>query len=255
MPLDKQLRISLRLKAQLAEVEKARQAALSQRKDIALLRSRIIAETFAGIALEPTPLGAVIQNIQAGKSFQTAEVLAKSNELGVLKVSAVSWTRFRPEEAKALKDDYQPEAHHRVSADDFLISRANTLKLVGAVVLVDQDHPYRLLSDKTLRLVIDEQKASKAYLLYALRSPMARKHIEHFATGSSDSMRNIAQGVITSIPVVLPEIHEQIRIATHLKNQLTEINDLANANQTTLNELACLPQYLLAQAFNDREAP
>ncbi len=84
---------------------------------------------------------------------------------------------------------------------------------------------------------------------------MARKHIEHFATGSSDSMRNIAQGVITSIPVVLPEIHEQIRIAAQLKKQLAEIDDLAEANQITLNELACLPQHLLARAFNDREAP
>lgn len=250
---EQQRQIATRLKAQLAEVETARKAAQTQAEDISLLRSRLIAETFAAIDTKPTPLGDVIQSIQAGKSFQTAEVLAKPSELGVLKVSAVSWSRFQPNEAKALKDDYEPEEHHRVCKDDFIISRANTRELVGAVVLVDESHPYRLLSDKTLRLVIDEQKACKAYLLYALRAPMARKHIEHFATGTSDSMRNISQGTITSIPIALPKLEVQIHIAKRLKKQLAAIEAMQNANQSTLDELSTLPQRLLAQAFNHRE--
>lgn len=253
-PIDHQRIIAAQLKTQLAEVESARKATQAQAKDISLLRSRLITETFAAIDTKPTPLGNVIRSIQAGKSFQTSEVLAKPSELGVLKVSAVSWSRFQPNEAKALKDDYEPEQQHRVCKDDFIISRANTRELVGAVVLVDESHPYRLLSDKTLRLVIDEQKACKAYLLYALRAPMARKHIEHFATGTSDSMRNISQGTITSIPIVLPELEAQIRIAKLLKKQLEEIDVMQKANKSTSDELAALPQRLLSQAFDHKEA-
>ena len=158
-------------------------------------------------------LGDVLLDIQAGKSFQTAEVLARPDELGVLKVSAVTWSNFQPDEAKALNGEYMPNANHRVRKGDLLISRANTKEFVGAVVLVDRDYPFRLLSDKTLRLVIDESRASKEYLLFALRAPKARKHIEHYATGTSDSMRNIAQGVITSVPIELPSLHDQRRIA------------------------------------------
>lgn len=139
-------------------------------------------------------LGDVLLAFEAGKSFQTAELLARPDELGVLKVSAVTWTEFRADEAKSLDGDYQPDERHRVRKDDLLISRANTKELVGAVVLVDRDYPFRLLSDKTLRLVMDERRASKEFLKFALRAPLARKHIESYATGTSDSMRNIAQG-------------------------------------------------------------
>ena len=167
-------------------------------------------------------LGDVLLDIQAGKSFQTAEVLARPDELGVLKVSAGTWSDFRPHEAKALTGEYMPDASHRVRKDDLLISRANTKEFVGAVVLVKRDYPFRLLSDKTLRLVIDEDRASKEYLLFALRAPKARRHIELYATGTSDSMRNIAQGVITSVPIDLPPVPEQRRIAARLGAQLAE---------------------------------
>ncbi|MBK5966261.1 hypothetical protein CCR95_19765 [Thiocystis minor] len=190
-------------------------------------------------------LNDVLLDIQAGKSFQTAEVLARSDELGVLKVSAVTWSNFQPDEAKALNSEYMPDASHRVRKGDLLISRANTKEFVGAVVLVNRDYPFRLLSDKTLRLVIDEERACKEYLLFALRAPKARRHIEHYATGTSDSMRNIAQGVITSVPIDLPSIHDQRRIATRLKTQLTEVETARQAARVQLQETTRLADAII----------
>ncbi len=197
---------------------------------------------------ETKTLGHVLLNIEAGKSFQTSDLPAKNDELGVLKVSAVTWTAFRPEEAKAVID-YSPEHHHRVQRDDLLISRANTCELVGAVVLVEKDYPNRLLSDKTLRLVIDTTKADKTYLLYALRSAGARAHIEHFATGTSDSMRNIAQGVITSIPITLPNIDTQQDIALQLKNQLATVEEARQAAKAQLRELTHLANAIIRETL------
>ncbi|HZS03891.1 MAG TPA: restriction endonuclease subunit S [Blastocatellia bacterium] len=199
---------------------------------------------------EELTLGDVLYGIEAGKSFQTSDVLARDDELGVLKVSAVTWSAFRPEEAKAVTG-YEPEDQHRVKAGDLLISRANTRELVGAVVLVEKDYPLRLLSDKTLRLIVNTDRADKPYLLYALRSETARKHIEHFATGTSDSMRNISQGTITSIPIVLPEINEQRRIAARLNAQLAAVEEARIAAKAQLEEIERLPARLLAQAFED----
>lgn len=181
-------------------------------------------------------LGDVLLDIQAGKSFQTSEMPARPDELGVLKVSAVTWKEFQPNEAKSLKGGYQPHDDHKVRKGDLLISRANTKDFVGAVVLVDRDYPLRLLSDKTLRLVIDENLASKEYLLFALRSQKARKQIEDFATGTSDSMRNISQGVITSIPIDLPNLAGQSKIATRLKAQLAEVDKARQAAEAQLRE-------------------
>lgn len=50
-----------------------------------------------------TTLGEILWDIQSGKSFQTAETPARPDELGVLKVSAVTWLEFRHDEAKALE--------------------------------------------------------------------------------------------------------------------------------------------------------
>ena len=248
---EKQRQIASLVKAQLAEVETARQAAQTQLSDARLLRARLISETFESINIAPTVLGDVILGIQAGKSFQTSEILAQPNELGVLKVSAVSWSSFQPDQAKSLNDYYEPENHHRVCKDDFIISRANTKELVGAVVLVDRDYPFRLLSDKTLRLVINEEKADKEYLLYALRAPLARNHIEHFATGTSDSMRNISQGVITSIPLILPSKPEQEIIVQKLTSQLVEIDAMEQSCKAALADIEKLPARILAQAFEN----
>lgn len=197
---------------------------------------------------EQMTLGDVLLGIEAGKSFQTSDVLAKGDELGVLKVSAVTWSAFRPEEAKAV-NGYTPEIHHRIRRDDLLISRANTRELVGAVVLVEDDYPNRLLSDKTLRLITDSTKTDKLYLLYALRSAGARAHIEHFATGTSDSMRNIAQGVITSIPITLPDLVMQRRIALQLKDQLAAVEDARQAATAQLRELTQLANAIVRETL------
>ena len=248
--IEKQRQIAARLKAQLAEVETARQAAQTQIKDTDLLRSRLLQAAFDQLTCEPTMLGQVLNGFQTGKSFQTAEVLARPDELGVLKVSAVSWTQFQADQAKALKGEYTPAESHRIKQGDLLISRANTRELVGAVVLVERDHPMRLLSDKTLRLMVNENSADKDYLLFALRTELAREHIELYATGSSDSMRNISQDVIASTPILLPSLDEQRRIAAHLKAQLAEADAITQAASAQLVEIERLPQKLLAQAFH-----
>lgn len=199
---------------------------------------------------ENITLGDVLTNIEAGKSFLTSEILARPDELGVLKVSALSWSAFLPGEAKALHGDYTPAESHKVKKDDLLISRANTRELVGAIVLVEHDYPTRLLSDKTLRLVVDENRVSKDYLLFALRSAQARQHIEQYATGTSDSMRNISQEVIKAIPVWLPPLSEQRQIAARLKAQLAEVETARQAAQAQMRDVGLLCTKIVDAAFD-----
>jgi len=193
-------------------------------------------------------LGDVLLGIEAGKSLQTTEVLARENELGILKVSAVSWSAFRPEEAKAILN-HEPDERHRVKAGDLLLSRANTRELVGAVALVEKDYPQRILSDKTLRLVVDPTKADKLFLMYALRTPAARAHIEELASGSSDSMRNISQSVITSIPIPLPGLPEQQRIAQALRERLAAVEEARRAAQAQTDEMDALRAAIYRESF------
>jgi type I restriction enzyme S subunit len=194
-------------------------------------------------------LGDVLVGIESGKSFQTSELLARPDELGVLKVSAVSWSEFIPSEAKSLAAVYTPAESHKVRKGDLLISRANTKELVGAVVHVDRDYPMRLLSDKTLRLIVDEDRVCKSYLLFAMRSAQAREHIERLATGTSDSMRNISQDVIKAVPVQFPLLEEQRLIAARLKTQLAEVDTTRQAARTQAIDAAALRASIYREAF------
>src|SRR5262249_42719720 len=154
-------------------------------------------------------LGTGLRGIQAGTSVQSLERPARDGEWGVLKVSAVSWGVFDARENKAVPLTYVPLEHERVRCGDLLISRANTAELAGAIVRVREDVSMRMLSDKTLRLVLRDDVFRADFVEYAVRAPDARAFIEHNATGTSYSMRNISQDTIRGIPVPQPPLADQ----------------------------------------------
>jgi type I restriction enzyme S subunit len=250
-PIAEQRRIARRLASELQAVASLRSAVSNQRRDVASLYARVQKDIGAELAAFPkAPLKTLIARIETGRSIQTTELPARDDQLGVLKVSAVSWGEFRPREAKAVEPNYQPEDHHRVCKGDVLMSRANTVELVGAVVRVDRDYPNRLLSDKTLRLILDENRCDPAYIVQVLRLPEARAHIENNATGTSNSMRNISQDTIRATPIPLPSLSEQRRFAARLSAVECETTKLVLAIQRQVEELELIPQKLLAHVFD-----
>ena len=169
-------------------------------------------------------LGDVIDGFQAGRNLQAQGRPAEGDEFGVLKISAVTWGRFSATQNKALLPGDRPFAHETVRASDLLISRANTTELVGAPVLVDRDHPNLMLPDKVLRVLYRASVVDPRYLLHALRSTLARRHIETEATGTSDSMRNLSQPKLREIPFPLAPRREQKRIADKLDALLARVD-------------------------------
>jgi type I restriction enzyme, S subunit len=138
------------------------------------------------------PMGDLLIDIEAGRSFRCSARPAAVDEWGVIKVSAMTWREFDEGENKAVLDDAQVDPRFEIRSGDVLFSRANTVNHVGAVVQVRDTRPKLLLSDKSLRLV-SRQGVYPRWLLYYLRSPRARRYLESLATGTSDSMRNISQ--------------------------------------------------------------
>lgn len=89
---------------------------------------------------------------EAGWSPQCEPTSRECNKWGVLKVSAVTWGIFKPEENKELPESLEPRPEYEVKPGDFLISRANTAELVARAVIVPHDAPIHLMmSDKLIR--------------------------------------------------------------------------------------------------------
>jgi type I restriction enzyme S subunit len=168
-------------------------------------------------SLELRPLVELLSDIEAGKSPKALDRAPAEGERGVLKVSAVRPGEFRPIESKAVFADATFPKHAAVRAGDVLISRANTRVLVGATCRVEHNFPDLYLSDKTLRLVVDDSVVDGDFLVHALASPVAREFIEANATGTSDSMKNISQKTILAIKVpYVEDVVEQRAIARRL---------------------------------------
>lgn len=246
-----QKQIASILKSQFAEIEKARKAARLKKEEIKYILIRQQQKVLEILEdLPRVPLSDYLIGIEAGKSIKTTELPAKKDEIGVLKVSAVSWDRFQPDEAKSVIGNYIPPDSHRVKKGDLIISRANTLELVGAVVLVNEDYPNRLLSDKTLRLKLISSEVLPEYLLHILKLPEARKHIEENATGSSNSMRNISQKAICTIPIPQAEETQQKEIIELLEGTRVQLKKIEVAIKEIFDDLDVLPKKLLEEAFN-----
>jgi len=98
-----------------------------------------------------TPLSDLLTTIETGKSFKCDERPPAPDEVGVVKVSAVSWGEYREQESKTCMDAERVNPALLVQRGDFLFSRANTIKLVGACVIAKKVCLRVMLSDKILR--------------------------------------------------------------------------------------------------------
>ncbi len=139
-----------------------------------------------------TVLGEYIIHIGAGKSVRCEERPPNNNDVGIVKVSSVTWGFFDEEESKTCFSNDLLNENYLIKQGDFLFSRANTIELIGACVIVKSISKTLMLSDKILRFTISDQ-LSKDYTLHYLRSRKGRKEIERLSTVNQHSMRNIGR--------------------------------------------------------------
>jgi type I restriction enzyme S subunit len=194
------------------------------------------------------PLGDLIDAIEAGKNLRCEERPPEPHERGIVKISAVTWGAFDPQEAKSVPEGIDLPPQTLVREGDFLMLRANTLELVGATVLVEQSPGNLHLSDKVLRIRTTPDIAR--WLNQYLRSIDGRKEIEKRATGNQLSMRNIGQDAIRQIEVPLPPLPEQRRIIA----KLASLSERTKAARDELGRIPLLIEHykkaILEKAFN-----
>jgi type I restriction enzyme S subunit len=129
----------------------------------------------------------------------------------VLKVSAVSWGTFRPDENKALPPGVSGRPEYEVRSGDFLLSRANTEELVARSVIVAEPPPRLMMSDKIVRFAFPNL-VDKAFINLANSSGFARDYYAKNASGTSSSMKNVGREVMCNLPIPVPPLPEQRRI-------------------------------------------
>jgi type I restriction enzyme S subunit len=189
----------------------------------------------------------LLRGIETGKSFKCDERPPEDGEVGVVKVSAVSWGHYQEQESKTCIDPARVNAALFVTSGDFLFSRANTIELVGACVIAGEVHRRVMLSDKILRLQFADER-HKPWALQWLRSHAGRAQIESLSTGNQESMRNIGQDKVRQIEIPLPPKPEQTRIVEKLEELLSDLDAGVAELKAAQKKLAQYRQSLLKAA-------
>ena len=209
-PLDEQRRIAAILDKADA-IRRKRQQALALADDF--LRSAFL-EMFGDPVANPHgwicyPIETIVASVDAGWSAKGLDRPACSDELGVLKISAVTSGRYRPAENKAVETIEAGRPLVTPQKGDLLFSRANTRELVAATCIVDRTIENVFLPDKLWRIRLKPQRATPEYLKFVLSDPTFRAGLCSKATGTSGSMLNISQGKLLETALPLPPIDQQ----------------------------------------------
>lgn len=193
-------------------------------------------------------LDMILEDINSGKSFKCEERPPLADEVGVIKVSAVSWGEYREFESKTCVDESNINSNYFVMQDDFLFSRANTVELIGACVIAKNVNLKNMLSDKILRFEFVDFSL-KQWVLYFLRSVFGREQIEFFASGNQESMKNISQEKIKKIVLPLPPINELEFLSKAIVEAQESISELQGYIKANLIKGAAQRKNILRAAF------
>lgn len=188
------------------------------------------------VSLEETPydvpfswvwvrLGNISLASDSGWSPQCTPEARSGTNWGVLKVSAVSWGVFKPDENKALPPGMEGRPECEVKAGDFLLSRANTEELVARSVVVDQTPPRLMMSDKIVRFRFPDE-IERAFINLANTSAPSRAYYANNASGTSSSMKNIGRKVMCNLPLPIPPLAEQRRIVAKVDQLMALVDEL-----------------------------
>lgn len=156
----------------------------------------------------------LLAGLNSGVSVNSEDIQANKAEIGVLKVSSVSYGVFLPKENKRVIQSEVNLVRESPRKGCIVISRSNTESLVGASVFINKDYPNLYLPDKLWQTVPRSGKITdQKWLFYFLSSEPIRYRLSKLATGTSGSMKNITKDELLTLPIKIPPYLEQQKIA------------------------------------------
>lgn len=118
-----------------------------------------------------------------------------------------------------------------IAKGDLLISRSNTVDLVGFAGIFDEDRTDVSFPDTIMRLPVNKQKALPDYLELVLLSNRGRRHMMKTASGTSSSMKKINRKTLAEFRFPVPDLDAQKRI-------VSEFNEQKRHRETIVNHIS-----------------
>jgi type I restriction enzyme, S subunit len=106
---------------------------------------------------------------------------------------------------------------YKLKENDFLLNRVSKVKEgVGKCLIVQKPIENLLYEGNMIRIRIDQNRIYPMFLAFLMKSTLFFNYIQ--STCKTTSLTSIDQGIIEKIPIILPPLPEQQKIATILSN-------------------------------------
>ena len=164
------------------------------------------------VGWEEVQLSGCLESIDNGKSYVCDTSCRKGESPAILKLSAVTYGDYRPDENKAMLDEAYFSKDITVQSGDLLFTRKNTPELVGMCAYVYKTPANLMLPDLIFRLNT-KPLCNKIYLWKLINHELFRKQIQALSSGSAKSMSNISKERLLHLSVILPPLSLQNQFA------------------------------------------
>lgn len=193
-----------------------------------------------------------LQNVLTGKPRNGWSAKC-DNDLGgtpVLTLTAVRGFEYRPEAVKRTSLPTVEDAHYWLSKGDVLITRSNSIELVGHAAVYNGMPSPCIYPDLMMRLPIDRDMVLGEFLVFWLQSSVVRDYVRTNAKGTSPSMKKINQRAVMNIPFPTGlAVTEQRRLIKEFEEYVLRLRALRLVHQQAAQNLNAMLPAVLGRAF------
>lgn len=243
-PIESQRRTAVRLSAQLAEADAARQAAQAQADDVALLRRRVLAEVFAAVDDAPRKrLGDHAHTTSGSTPPRGVKAYWTPAEVPWVKTGEVAFAPITRTEEAVSRRALAECSLTLLPPGTVLVAMYGQGKTRGRSAILD----VAATTNQACFAILPNETWEPSFLFHWL---MASYHdLRGLSEGRGGNQANLNGALLNALEVPAPSRTQQAAIARRAWTALRHVEALAAANQAQRAELERLPQRLLAQAF------
>lgn len=243
---EEQRQIAARLKAQLAEVETARQAAQVQLRDAALLRQRLLRQAFDALADGPHKvLGEWASTTSGSTPARGDKRYWTPAEIPWVKTGEVAFAPITRTEEAISRQALAECSLTLLPPQTVLIAMYGQGKTRGQSAILEIE----ATTNQACFAILPNDTWDADFLHHWLMA--SYDDLRSLSDGRGGNQANLNGGLLNALEIPAPAIDEQHRIVTRLKQQLAEADALRAALEQQLRDLDALPQRILAQAFEN----
>ena len=174
---------------------------------------------------EAGPLKRWIESVESGTSVNAVDEPAPEDTPGVLKTSCVYTGQFTPEENKRVV----PEEIDRVTCTlkelTLIVSRMNTPELIGAAGYVERAPANLFLPDRLWQIAFSNDCCPR-FAHYWTQTSVYRSQVKIACSGTSSSMKSLAQEEFGQFGIAVPPRSEQEAIVRYLGTATSQLDRL-----------------------------